>query len=183
MEAILVDKGLISRDAIDYMSSVYESEVGPQLGAKIVARAWVDADFKARLLEDATRACEEMGASKLEGHDMVVLENTENIHNLVVCTLCSCYPWPVLGLPPNWYKNPAYRARAVRDPRGVMEEFGFKLGPEREVRVWDSSSELRYWVLPERPVGTENLTEEQLSELITRDSLIGVSVPLTPKGV
>lgn len=180
MEAILVEKGLISTDAIDYMSSVYEKKVGPQLGAKIVARAWTDEDFKSRLLADATSACKEMGVGGLQGEEMIVLENTESVNNIVVCTLCSCYPWPVLGLPPNWYKNPAYRARAAREPRAVMAEFGYTPPAESEIRVWDSSAELRYWVLPQRPAGTDDLTEEQLAALVTRDSLIGVSVPTTP---
>jgi nitrile hydratase subunit alpha len=180
MEAILVEKGLIGTDAIDYMSSVYEKEVGPQLGAKITARAWVDADFKARLLADATEACKEMGVGGMQGEEMIVLENTDTVHNIVVCTLCSCYPWPVLGLPPNWYKYPAYRSRAVRDPRGVMAEFGLELPESVEVRVWDSSAELRYWVLPKRPEGTDDFTEEQLAALVTRDSLIGVTEALSP---
>jgi nitrile hydratase len=180
MEAILVEKGLIGSDAIDYMSSVYENEVGPQHGAKITARAWVDPEFKARLLTDATAACKEMGFGGMQGEEMVVLENTNEVHNMVVCTLCSCYPWPVLGLPPNWYKNPAYRARAVRDPRGVMAEFGLNLPDDVEVRVWDSSAELRYWVLPQRPAGTDGFTEGQLARLVTRDSLIGVSAALDP---
>jgi nitrile hydratase subunit alpha len=180
MEAILVEKGLIGTDAIDYMSSVYEKEVGPQLGAKITARAWVDADFKARLLADATEACKELGVGGMQGEEMIVLENTRTVHNIVVCTLCSCYPWPVLGLPPNWYKYPAYRSRAVRDPRGVMAEFGLELPESVEVRVWDSSAELRYWVLPERPEGTDDFTEDQLAALVTRDSLIGVTKALSP---
>jgi nitrile hydratase len=180
MEAILVEKGLIGTDAIDYMSSVYEKEVGPRLGAKITARAWADPDFKARLLADTTAACKEMGVGGMQGEEMIVLENTETVHNIVVCTLCSCYPWPVLGLPPNWYKYPAYRSRTVRDPRGVMKEFGLELPTDVEVRVWDSSAELRYWVLPRRPRGTENLTEKQLAELVTRDSLIGVTEALSP---
>lgn len=181
MEAILVEKGLIGSDAIDYMSSVYENEVGPQLGAKITARAWVDPEFKARLLADATSACKEMGVGGMQGEEMIVLENTETVHNVVVCTLCSCYPWPVLGLPPNWYKYPAYRSRAVRNPRGVMAEFGLELPEDVEVRVWDSSAELRYWVLPRRPEGTEGFTEEQLAALVTRDSLIGVADALSPE--
>ncbi|ALE73576.1 MULTISPECIES: nitrile hydratase subunit alpha [unclassified Pseudonocardia] len=175
MEAILVEKGIIGSDAIDYMSSVYENEVGPQLGARIVARAWVDAEFRSRLLSDATEACKELGVSGMQGEEMVVLENTGTVHHLVVCTLCSCYPWPVLGLPPNWYKYPAYRARAVRDPRGVMAEFGLDLSESVEVQVWDSSAELRYWVLPRRPAGTDGWSEDRLAELVTRDSLIGVA--------
>jgi nitrile hydratase len=180
MESILVEKGIIATDAIDHMSSVYENEVGPQLGAKVTARAWIDPEFKARLLADATAACAEVGVTGLQGEAMVVLENTEKVHNVVVCTLCSCYPWPVLGLPPNWYKNPAYRARTVRDPRGVMGEFGLTLPAETEIRVWDSSAELRYWVLPRRPEGTEGLSDEELAGLVTRDSLIGVGVARTP---
>ena len=174
MEAILVEKGLIGSDAIDYMSSVYEEEVGPQIGAKIVAKAWTDPAFRARLLADATEACKELGFGGMQGEEMTVLENTDSVHHLVVCTLCSCYPWPVLGLPPNWYKYPAYRSRAVRDPRGVMKEFGLDLPESVEVQVWDSSAELRYWVLPQRPAGTDGWTEEQLAELVTRDSMIGV---------
>jgi nitrile hydratase len=182
LEAILVEKGLIGTDAIDYMSSVYENEVGPQIGAKIVARAWVDPEFKARLLADTTEACKEMGAGGVQGEEMIVLENTDTVHNIVVCTLCSCYPWPVLGLPPNWYKYPAYRARTVRDPRGVMKEFGLDLPADVEIRVWDSSAELRYWVLPKRPAGTDGFTEDQLAALVTRDSLIGVTEALAPEG-
>jgi nitrile hydratase subunit alpha len=181
MEAILVEKGLIGSDAIDYMSSVYEKEVGPQHGARIVARAWVDPGFKARLLADATAACKELGVGGMQGEEMVVKENTETVHNIVVCTLCSCYPWPVLGLPPNWYKYPAYRSRTVRDPRGVMAEFGLELPEHIEIRVWDSSAELRYFVLPLRPQGTEEFTEEQLTKLVTRDSLIGVTQALSPQ--
>ncbi|WP_210026974.1 nitrile hydratase subunit alpha [Pseudonocardia parietis] len=181
MEAILVEKGIIGTDAIDYMSSVYEHQVGPQLGAKIVARAWVDQEFKQRLLADATEACKEMGVSGMQGEEMIVHENTDSVHNMVVCTLCSCYPWPVLGLPPNWYKYPAYRARAARDPRGVMAEFGLELADDVEIRIWDSSAELRYWILPQRPAGTDGWSEEQLAELVTRDSLIGVADVATPQ--
>lgn len=181
MEAILVEKGLIGSDAIDYMSSVYEHQVGPQIGAKVVARAWVDPEFKARLLADASAACKEMGFGGMQGEEMTALENTESVRHLVCCTLCSCYPWPVLGLPPNWYKYPAYRARAVRDPRGVMAEFGLEVGDDVEIRVWDSSAELRYWVLPQRPGGTEGFTEDQLARLVTRDSMIGVADPKTPQ--
>lgn len=174
MESILVEKGIIGSDAIDYMSSVYENEVGPQIGAKVVARAWTDPEFKARLLADATAACAELGFGGMQGEEMIALEDTPTVHHMVVCTLCSCYPWPVLGLPPNWYKYPAYRSRAVRDPRGVMKEFGLELSDDVEVRVWDSSAELRYFVLPMRPEGTEDWTEEQLADLVTRDAMIGV---------
>lgn len=182
MESILVEKGIIGSDAIDYMSSVYENEVGPQLGAQVVAKAWTDPEFKARLLADATEACKELGFSGMQGEEMTALENTPDVHHMVVCTLCSCYPWPVLGLPPNWYKYPAYRARAVRDPRGVMKEFGLDLPESVEVRVWDSSAELRYFVLPMRPEGTEGWTEEQLAGLVTRDSMIGVGDVRHPEG-
>ena len=181
MESILVEKGIIGSDAIDYMSSVYENEVGPQIGAKVVAKAWVDPEFKARLLEDATKACQELGFGGMQGEEMKALEDTDAVHNVVVCTLCSCYPWPVLGLPPNWYKYPAYRARAVRDPRGVMKEFGLDVPESVEVRVWDSSAELRYFVLPCRPKGTEDWTEEQLAGLVTRDCMIGVGGVKSPE--
>lgn len=183
MEAILVEKDIIGSDAIDYMSSVYEKEVGPQLGAKVTARAWVDPAFKKRLLADATAACAELGVGGMQGEEMIVLENTPAVHNMIVCTLCSCYPWPVLGLPPNWYKYPAYRSRAVRDPRGVMAEFGYTPPPEVEIKVWDSSSELRYWVLPMRPTATDDWTEEQLAAIVTRDALIGVTDVATPEEV
>jgi nitrile hydratase len=182
MESILVEKGIIGSDAIDYMSSVYENEVGPQIGAKVVARAWTDPDFKSRLLADATKACEELGFGGMQGEEMIALEDTPTVHHMVVCTLCSCYPWPVLGLPPNWYKYPAYRSRAVRDPRGVMKEFGLELSEDVEVRVWDSSAELRYFVLPMRPEGTEDWTEDQLAELVTRDAMIGVGAVRNPEG-
>ncbi|MEJ2867819.1 nitrile hydratase subunit alpha [Actinomycetospora sp. OC33-EN08] len=181
MESILVEKGIIGSDAIDYMSSVYENEVGPQIGAKVIAKAWTDPEFRARLLADATKACEELGFGGMQGEEMIALEDTETVHHMVVCTLCSCYPWPVLGLPPNWYKYPAYRSRAVRDPRGVMKEFGLDLPESVEVRVWDSSAELRYFVLPMRPEGTEDWTEEQLEALVTRDAMIGVGGVQSPE--
>ena len=181
MESILVEKDLIARDAIDYMSSVFENQLGPQNGAKVTARAWVDPEFKERLLADATAACNELGVGGIQGEEMIVFENTENVHNVVVCTLCSCYPWPTLGLPPNWYKYPAYRARTVRDPRGVMAEFGFDPGDDVEVKVWDSSAELRYWILPRRPAGTEGWSEEQLAAVVTRDSLLGLTDVAVPE--
>ena len=181
MEAILVEKDLIASDAIDYMSSVFENELGPQNGAKVTARAWVDPEFKERLLADATEACRELGVGGIQGEEMIVFENTETVHNVVVCTLCSCYPWPTLGLPPNWYKYPAYRSRTVRDPRGVMAEFGFDPGPDVEVKVWDSSAELRYWVLPRRPAGTEGWSEEELAAIVTRDSLLGITDVAVPE--
>jgi nitrile hydratase len=163
------------------MAEIYENEVGPQLGAKVVARAWTDPEFKARLLEDATAACAEMGIGGLQGEEMIVLENTDTVHNVIVCTLCSCYPWPVLGLPPNWYKLPQYRSRIVRDPRGVLAgDFGFTVPDNVEIRVWDSSSELRYWVMPQRPEGTDGMSAEQLQALVTRDSMIGVGPAAAP---
>ncbi|WP_151485092.1 nitrile hydratase subunit alpha [Streptomyces albicerus] len=175
LESMLIEQGVMTTPAIDRMVEIYENEVGPQLGAKVVAKAWSDADFKARLIEDATEACQELGIGGLQGEDMVVLENTEGVHNVIVCTLCSCYPWPVLGLPPNWYKDPQYRAAISREPRQVLREsFNFTVPDGVEVRVWDSSSEMRYWVLPQRPAGTEGWTEEQLLPLVTRDSMIGV---------
>lgn len=181
MESILVEKDLIASDAIDYMSSVFENELGPHLGARATARAWVDPEFKLFLLADATAACREIDIGGIQGEEMIALENTDDVHNLVVCTLCSCYPWPVLGLPPNWYKYPAYRSRAVRDPRGVMAEFGFDPGDDVEVKVWDSSAELRYWVLPMRPEGTEGWSEEELAPLVTRDALLGLTDATTPE--
>ena len=175
LESILVEKGLLDPKALDVLVDLYEHKVGPRNGAKVVARAWVDPEYKRRLLTDATAAIKEMGFSGLQGEDMVVVENTPEVHNLVVCTLCSCYPWPTLGLPPVWYKSAPYRARAVSDPRGVLKEFGTELSENVEVRVWDTTAELRYLVLPERPAGTENLTEQQLADLVTRDSMIGVA--------
>jgi nitrile hydratase len=175
LESMLIEQGVMTTQAIDRMVEIYENEVGPQLGAKVVAKAWSAPDFKARLVENASEACKELGISGLQGEDMVVVENTDTVHNIIVCTLCSCYPWPVLGLPPNWYKDPQYRAAITREPRKVLHEaFGFTVGEDVEVRVWDSSSEMRYWVLPQRPAGTDGWTEEQLVALVTRESMIGV---------
>ncbi|MDI2037251.1 nitrile hydratase subunit alpha [Paenarthrobacter nitroguajacolicus] len=175
LESMLIDQGVMTTQAIDRMVEIYENEVGPQLGAKVVAKAWTDADFKARLLQDASAACKELGIGGLQGEDMVILENTDNVHNVIVCTMCSCYPWPVLGLPPNWYKDPQYRAAITREPRKVLSDsFEFTVPEDVEVRVWDSSSEMRYWVLPQRPRGTEGWSEEHLLKLVTRDSMIGV---------
>lgn len=175
LESMLIEQGVMTTQAIDRMVELYEHEVGPHLGAQVVAKAWSDPEFKARLVEDASEACKELGISGLQGEDMVVVENTDTVHNIIVCTLCSCYPWPVLGLPPNWYKDPQYRAAITREPRKVLREaFSFEVPETVEVRVWDSSSEMRYWVLPQRPAGTEGWTEEQLRELVTRDSMIGV---------
>jgi nitrile hydratase len=181
LESILIEKGIMTTGAIDRLVEIYENEVGPQLGAKVVARAWTDPGFKQRLLADATKACADFGIGGLQGEDMVVVENTAGIHNVIVCTLCSCYPWPVLGLPPNWYKEPAYRSRIVKEPRKVLrEDFGYELPDSVEVRVWDSSSEMRYWVLPTRPAGTDTLSEAELVGLVTRDSMIGVGPAASP---
>ncbi|HEY8342325.1 MAG TPA: nitrile hydratase subunit alpha [Calditerricola sp.] len=181
IESLLIEKGLISSDAIDAVVEKYERDIGPMIGAKVVARAWVDPEFKRRLLTDATSALAEMGIKGMQGEHIVVVENTPKVHNLVVCTLCSCYPWPVLGLPPTWYKMPAYRSRAVSDPRGLLREFGLELDEDVEIRVWDSSAEIRYMVLPERPEGTEGMTEEELAALVTRDAMIGVAKVQPPK--
>jgi nitrile hydratase len=181
LEAIFIEKGFVNAEAIDKIAEMYEKEVGPHLGAKVVARAWTDPDFKERLLEDASEACREMDIGGAQGEDMVVVENSEGVHNVIVCTLCSCYPWPTLGLPPNWYKYPAYRARMVKEPRKVLaDEFGLELPESTEVKVWDTSAELRYWVLPQRPEGTEGMSEEELASLVTRDSMIGVGRPKSP---
>lgn len=175
LESMLIEQGVMTTQAIDRMVEIYEHEVGPQLGAQVVVRAWTDPAFRARLVADASEACKELGISGLQGEDMVVVENTDTVHNIIVCTLCSCYPWPVLGLPPNWYKDPQYRAAITREPRKVLREsFGFTVPDDVEVRVWDSSSEMRYWVLPQRPAGTEGWSVEQLLALVTRDSMIGV---------
>jgi nitrile hydratase len=176
IESLLIAKGLVAKDALDRLVDIYEHDLGPMNGAKVVARAWVDPEFKQRLLTNATAAIAELGFGGLQGEHMVVVENAPRAHNVVVCTLCSCYPWPVLGLPPTWYKDAAYRSRVVIDPRSVLAEFGTTLDPDVEVRVWDSSAEIRYLVLPERPAGTEHLNEAQLAELIDRDSMIGVKL-------
>jgi nitrile hydratase subunit alpha len=175
LESLLVEKGYVDPAALDALIDTMENKIGPRNGAKVVAKAWVDPQYKARLLADAPNAIAELGFLSAEGESMVVLENTPQVHNLVVCTLCSCYPWPVLGLPPVWYKSNAYRSRAVIDPRGVLQEFGTTLPENAEIRVWDSTAEVRYLVLPERPQGTEGLTEEQLAALVTRDAMVGVT--------
>jgi nitrile hydratase len=177
LEALLAERGLVSGDAIDAVVELYENDVGPQNGAKVVARAWTDEAYRARLLSDSTSAIAELGFGGAEGENMVVVANAPTVHNMVVCTLCSCYPWPVLGLPPTWYKSPPYRARAVSEPRAVLREFGLELGQEVEIRVWDSSAEVRYLVLPMRPAGTDGWSEEQLAEIVTRDCMIGTAVP------
>ena len=181
IETLLVEKGLVDPNALDALIDAYEHKVGPRNGARAVARAWTDPGFKARLLDDAAAAIEEIGlAAGPQGEHLTALENTSTVHNMVVCTLCSCYPWPVLGLPPVWYKSAAYRSRAVIDPRGVLHEFGLDLPAGVELRVWDSSAELRYMVLPMRPAGTERLSEEELAALVTRDSMIGTAVVTYP---
>lgn len=176
LESILLEKGLLSSDAIDKIVNVYEKDIGPMLGARVVARAWVDPQFKQRLLEDATEACKELGIGGMQGEHLVAVENTDSVHNVVVCTLCSCYPWTVLGLPPNWYKNPQYRSRIVVEPRKTLrEDFGLDVEEKTKISVWDSSAEIRYFVIPKRPAGTEGMSEEELVEIITRESMIGVS--------
>jgi nitrile hydratase len=180
LESLLVEKGLVDRAALDALVDAYEHKIGPRNGARVVARAWADPVYKRRLLTDADAAIAELGYGGMQGEHMVVVENTPQVHNLVVCTLCSCYPWPVLGLPPVWYKSAPYRSRAVIDPRGVLREFNLELAETVEVRVWDSTAELRYLVLPERPVGTEKLSEEELAVLVTRDSMVGVGKVMPP---
>ena len=176
LESLLLEKGLVEADTLDAIIELYEHNIGPQSGARVVARAWTDPRYKARLLENATPAIAELGYSGAQGEDMVVVENTTKVHNLLVCTLCSCYPWPVLGLPPVWYKAAPYRARAVSEPRAVLAEFGIKIDEDVEVRVWDSTAEVRYMVLPERPAGSEDLGEDELAELVTRDAMIGTAL-------
>ena len=182
LESLLVEKGVVDPAAIDVIVDTYEHKVGPRSGARVVARAWVDPAFKARLLADGRAALKELGYSGAHGEDTLVVENSPQVHNLVVCTLCSCYPWHLLGLPPVWYKSAPYRSRAVIDPRGVLREFGLEVPEDVEVRVWDSTAELRYLVLPERPNGSEHLGEEALATLVTRDAMIGVAKTTLPKG-
>jgi nitrile hydratase subunit alpha len=180
LESLLVERGLADARTIETFIGIYETQVGPLNGAKVVAKAWTDPDYKARLLADGTAAIAELGFKGPQGEHMVVLENTPDVHHVVVCTLCSCYPWPVLGLPPAWYKDSAYRSRVVREPRAVLAEWGTDLGPDVQVRVHDSSSEVRYLVLPQRPAGTEHLSEEELAALVTRDNMVGVTVVAPP---
>jgi nitrile hydratase len=182
LESLLVEKGLVDPAALDAIVDTYENKIGPRNGARVVARAWVDSAYKERLCADGGPAIAELGYVGAQGEHMVVVENTPKLHNLVVCTLCSCYPWPVLGLPPVWYKSAPYRSRAVIDPRGVLREFGTELADDVEIRVWDSTAEIRYLVLPERPAGTEKMTEEELAALVTRDSMIGVAKVAAPRG-
>ena len=173
LESLLVEKGLVDRAALDALVDAYENKIGPRNGARVVARAWSDPAYKQRLLSNADAAIAEMGYGGFQGEHMVVVENLAKVHNLVVCTLCSCYPWAVLGLPPVWYKSAPYRSRAVIDPRGVLREFGLELPVDVEVRVWDSTAEVRYLVLPERPAGTEGMNEEALAAMVTRDAMVG----------
>lgn len=176
LEALLVERGLVQSDQLDGFINRYVNDIGPMNGAKVVAKAWIDPDYRERLLESGTEAIKELGFGGPQGEHIVVVENTPTTHNVVVCTLCSCYPWPVLGLPPNWYKDPAYRSRVVREPRTLLAEMGLKLAPDVDIRVWDSSAENRYFVLPMRPEGTEDLSEEELATLVTRDAMVGVGV-------
>ncbi|MCV9880240.1 nitrile hydratase subunit alpha [Brenneria izbisi] len=180
LESLLREKGLIDPAALDTLIDTYENKIGPRNGAQVVAKAWTDAHYKRRLLENATTAIAELGFSGVQGEDMLVVENTPQVHNVTVCTLCSCYPWPTLGLPPAWYKSAPYRSRIVIEPRSVLAEFGLEIPADKEIRVWDSSAELRYLVLPERPAGTDGWNEEQLAELVTRDAMIGTGLPLAP---
>lgn len=176
LESVLTEKQLIDPQAIDLIVETYETKIGPRNGARVVAKAWTDPAYKERLLTNASEAIGELGFSGVQGEDMLVVENTDDVHNIVVCTLCSCYPWPTLGLPPVWYKAAPYRAKVVKDPRGVLEEFGVTLPQETEIRVWDSNAELRYLVLPKRPEGTDDMSEEQLAAIVTRDSMIGTGL-------
>ncbi len=180
LETLLVNKGLVDPAAVDAFIDAFQNDIGPRNGARVVARAWCDPDYRKRLLADATSAIGELGFSGIQGEHMVAVENSDEVHNMVVCTLCSCYPWPVLGIPPTWYKSFEYRSRAVIDPRGVLAEFGVNLGEDIQVQVWDSTAEIRYLVIPKRPPNTDSLSESQLADLITRDSMIGTGVVASP---
>jgi nitrile hydratase subunit alpha len=182
LETVLTQKGYVDPAALDVLIDTYQSKIGPRNGAQVVARAWCDAEFRRGLLDDATAAIASLGFTGRQGENMVAVENTKEQHNMVVCTLCSCYPWPVLGLPPTWYKSAPYRARAVKDPRGVLKDFGVELSETVRIRVWDSTAEVRYLVVPQRPAGSEHLNERELAALVTRDSMIGTGLPLAPDG-
>jgi nitrile hydratase len=182
LETVLTQKGYVDSAALDVLIDTYQTKIGPRNGARVVARAWHDAEFHRWLLDDATAAIASLGFSGRQGENMVAVENTPQQHNMVVCTLCSCYPWPILGLPPTWYKSAPYRARAVKDPRGVLQDFGVQLAETVRIRVWDSTAEVRYLVVPQRPAGSEHLDEGQLANLVTRDSMIGTGLPLEPCG-
>lgn len=177
LEALLTEKGYVDPAALDILIDEYQTKIGPRNGAQVVARAWVDPEFRRWLLQDATAAIASLGFTGRQGEHMVAVENTPQVHNMVVCTLCSCYPWSVLGLPPTWYKSAPYRARAVKDPRGVLEEFGVELPPATQIRIWDSTAEVRYLVVPQRPAGSQHLSERELADLVTRDSMIGTGLP------
>jgi nitrile hydratase subunit alpha len=180
IESLLIEKGYLTEEAVDYVVSAYEHDIGPMRGARLVARAWTDPAFKSRLLDNASEAAKELGIQGFVGENVMAVENSPEVHNVVACTLCSCYPWAVLGLPPTWYKSPEYRSRIVREPRAVLADFGLEVPQGKEIRVWDSSSDMRYVVLPELPAGTEELSEEELAALVTRDSMIGTGLPKTP---
>lgn len=180
LESLLVERGLADAKTIETFIGIYETQVGPMNGAKVVAKAWTDPDYRTRLLDDGTAAVAELGFKGPQGEHVVVLENTPTTHHVVVCTLCSCYPWPLLGLPPSWYKDAAYRSRVVKEPRAVLAEWGTELGPDVDVRVHDSSSEVRYFILPERPAGTESLSESELAALVSRDAMVGVTKVTAP---
>lgn len=180
IESLLIEKGIVNPATVDTVVELYEKKIGPRIGARVLARAWSDPEFKARLLEDGSAAMKELGVSGMQAEHMIVVENTDDVHNVLVCTLCSCYPWAVLGLPPSWYKSDPYRARVVREPRKVLAEFGLDVPEGKEVRVWDSNAELRYLVLPQRPKGTEGMSEEGLAELVTRNSMIGTGLATSP---
>lgn len=181
IESLLIDKGYLTEDAVDVVVNAYENDIGPLNGARVVARGWVDPSFRERLLDNATEAANELGIGGFVGEHVRAVENTETVHNIVVCTLCSCYPWALLGLPPAWYKSPEYRSRVVREPRAVLREFGLDIDETVEIRVWDSSSDLRYIVIPQRPPGTDGMTEDELAGLITRESMIGTGLPTNPQ--
>ncbi|MFZ2502032.1 MAG: nitrile hydratase subunit alpha [Nocardioides sp.] len=180
LEQLLVEAGLVDPSIMDKFISTYANDVGPLNGARVVAKAWTDPDYKARLLEDGTGAIAELGFKGPQGEHIVVVENSDDVHNVVVCTLCSCYPWPVLGLPPSWYKDPAYRSRVVREPRTVLAEMGLDVPEDKAIKVWDSSSEVRFFVLPQRPAGTDSLSEDELTALVTRDAMVGVATVAAP---
>ena len=180
IESLLIEKGYLTEEAVDVVVRAYEEDIGPMRGARLVAHAWVDPAFRERLLANASEAARELGVAGFVGENVMAVENTDAVHNVVACTLCSCYPWAVLGLPPTWYKSPEYRSRVVREPRDVLGEFGLELAEDVEIRVWDSSSDMRYFVLPQRPAGTDGLGEDELATLVTRDSMIGTGLPKAP---
>jgi nitrile hydratase subunit alpha len=177
IESLLIERGYLTEDAVDVVVRAYEQDIGPMRGARLVAHAWLDPAFRERLLANASEAARELGIAGFVGENVMAVENTDRVHNVVACTLCSCYPWAVLGLPPGWYKTPEYRSRVVREPRAVLAEFGLELPEDVEIRIWDSSSDMRYFVLPQRPAGTDDMSEDELAALVTRDSMIGTGLP------